>query len=107
MSHRRPELHAVLQSIPLDSIVRIDLGLEGDWSASVVSIWSRREGFLGFDRVVRSHTTHRPSLELYFDGAWVGVHCFTREDGSNVFDQAKAEEVIGWIEESVARTVDP
>jgi len=107
MRHPDLDLPAVIRGISLDGIIRIDLGLEGDWSGSVIPIWSRRDGFVGFDGAVLSHSTHRPSLELYFEGAWVGVHCFTHEDGSNVFDRALADRVIEWVEESVGRTAAP
>lgn len=89
---------AILQSIPLEGIVRIDAGLEGDWSGSVVPVWTRAEGRLRFDDVVRVHARYRPSLELYFDEAWVGMHCYRRQGGENVFDEDLALEVIRWIE---------
>lgn len=72
-------VHALLRVIPLDGILRIDVGLEGDWSGSVVTVWTRDQGLVGFDHVARSHSDHQPSAELYFEGAWVGVHCFRIE----------------------------
>ena len=91
-------VRALLEGIPLDGILRIDVGLEGDWSGSVVTVWTRDWGLVGFDQVVRSHSDHRPSAEFYFDGAWVGVHCFRIEEGRNVFDEDLALELVRQVE---------
>lgn len=96
------ELHPLITSIPLDGIVRVDLGLEGDWSGSVVTVWSRAKGLLGFEAAVRRHPEHTPSLELYFEGGWVGAHCHLVERGENVFDENRARRVIGFVEQSLA-----
>lgn len=98
MPESRDEILSLLASIPLQAIRRIDLGLEGDWSRTVVPVWSRQEGRLGFEDATRSHREHRPSLELYFDGAWVGIHSFRRDGEMNVFDERFADEVIRWVE---------
>jgi len=95
-------LPAALLALPLDAIVRIDAALEGDWSGTVVPVWSRADGFLGFDRVVRAHATHRPALELYFPGWWIGVHCHRAEGGSFVFDEPRARAVIAYVEATLA-----
>ena len=98
MSTHIPE---VVRSAPLHGIVRIDVGLEGDWSGSVVTVWTRDSGLIGFDRVKRSHPVHKPSLELYFDRAWVGVHCFRNHAGRNVFDEDLAEDLVGLVESRI------
>ena len=90
--------HEVVASVPVAKITRIDVGLEGDWSGSVVPVWTRESGALGFDAVVASHPTHRPSLELYFDCAWVGMHCFRATAAGNVFDADLAAQVVRWVE---------
>lgn len=95
-------LHDVVASAPLGRIRRLDLGLEGDWSATATTIWDRDRGLIGIPETPYSHPHHRPSLELYYDGAWVGMHCFRRERELNVLDEALARSVIAWIESSLA-----
>jgi len=90
----------ILRVIPLDKVVRIDVGLEGNWSESVVPVWRRGEGLLGFEQVARSHPDHKPSMELYFDGAWVGVPCFVHQGGANVFDSDLAAQLVQRVESS-------
>jgi hypothetical protein len=97
------EIPDILSRIPLDGIVRIDAGLEGDWSPSVATVWSRESGFVGFSNVIRSHPSHNPSLELYFDGAWLGIHCHTRINGKNVFDETFARRIIEFVEKSLGQ----
>ena len=89
----------LLRHIPLGGILRIDAGLEGDWSPSVATVWSRGAGRQDFSNAIRSHPSHKPSLELYFQGAWLGIHCYNRIDGQNVFDEAFAARIIEYVEE--------
>lgn len=91
-------LPAVLSEISLTGLKRIDVSLEGDWSARVTSVWAREAGFLGFSAVARQHPTHKPSLELYFEDYWVGCHCFRRVHGQNVFDEELARRIIDHVE---------
>jgi len=58
-------------------------------------------GWFGFDGVVPEHPEHTPSLELYCDGGWVGVHGHRRDRGPNVFDEAMARRIIEYVEESL------
>lgn len=95
-------LHPLVTAVPLAGLVRIDLGLEGDWSGSVVTVWRRNEGLLGFERAVREHAEHTPSLELYYDGGWVGVHCHKVEDGVRRFDESMARRIIEYVEDALA-----
>ena len=95
---RPARLPEIVSTISLSGIIRIDAGLEGDWSGTVVPVWTRDEGLIGFDRVARSHPEHRPSLELYYDGAWVGIHCFQREGDRNIFDEDLARAVVRWVD---------
>jgi len=53
---------------------------------------------MAFSKVSRSHHTFKPSLELYFENAWLGIHCFNRINGSNVFDEEFINQVIDYIE---------
>ncbi|MCP4660069.1 MAG: hypothetical protein GY856_32100 [bacterium] len=82
----------------MTGLQRIDVSLEGDWSALVTSVWTREAGLVGFSAVARRHPTHKPSLELYFEDYWVGCHCFRRVHGENVFDEELARRIIDHIE---------
>ncbi len=55
-----------LETFAADLVDCIELGLEGDWSATVRTVWSRDQGFLGFDGPATEHTDFRPALELYY-----------------------------------------
>lgn len=92
------KLPKILKEISLDDLERIDVALEGDWSPTVVTVWSRERGLQGFSGITRSHETYKPSLELYFGDTWVGIHCFKRVDNQNVFDEEFALRVIGHVE---------
>jgi len=94
------ELPKILKEISVQDLERIDVGLEGDWSATVVTVWSKKRGLLGFSKVTRSHSRCKPSLELYFENTWVGIQCFTRIDNQNVFDEELAIKVIEYVEKS-------
>ena len=39
----------------------------------------------------------QPSIELYFDGLWLGRPAFQRRDGINVFDDREAREIAAYI----------
>ncbi len=97
------ELRALLSACPLENLTRIDVGLEGDWSPTVTTIWTRDGGRLGFSEVVRQHECNRPSLELYFVGGWIGLHCFRRVGDANVFDESAVEQVIDEVEAALPR----
>jgi hypothetical protein len=88
----------LVKSILLDGILRIDVALEGDWSPTVVTVWSRETGFAGFSKVTQSHRTCKPSLELYFQGVWLGIHCFRRINAENVFNEDFARNIIDYVE---------
>ena len=98
------QLRGIAGDVNVQGLLRIDVGLEGDWSGSVVTVWTREGGLLGFDAVVRSHPEHKPSAELYFDGAWIGVHCFRVEAGVHVFDEAAARGLVEEIESRLSLT---
>ncbi len=102
-----PKLPAVLSEISLTGLKRIDVSLEGDWSARVAPVWTLPAGFLGFSAVARQHPTHKPSLELYFRDYWVGCHCFRRVNGQNVFDEALALRIIDHVEDGLRGRARP
>jgi hypothetical protein len=91
-------LPKMLQDVSLHDLMRIDAGLEGDWSPTVVTVWSRDGGFMGFEGVTRTHPSYRPCLELYFEDSWLGLHCYTRSGAEYVFDEGFANRVIAYVE---------
>ena len=92
------QMHKFIESIPLEGLQRIDVGLEGNWNPTVVTVWTREKGLIGFDGVTRTHPRYKPSLEFYYEGSWVGLHCFTRIEEMNVFDESLTLEMIRSIE---------
>jgi hypothetical protein len=83
-----------LRGVPIDRVIRIDVGLEGNWSETVRHVWTPETGFTGFEQVVRSHPEYLPALELYFADGWIGIRCFRVSDGQNVLDEAKARQLV-------------
>ncbi len=88
---------SIIREISYDGIQRVVAGLEGDWNPTMVTIWTRNKGTLGFSHVTRAHSTFKPSLELYFKRSWVGIHCYKRINGYNVFDEENAAEILKYI----------
>jgi hypothetical protein len=95
---RSRALPRILTGISLDYLVRVDAALEGDWNATVVTVWTRADGLVGFESVTTSHPTFKPSLEIYFEDGWLGIHCYDRVDERNVFDEQMARHLIHHIE---------
>jgi len=87
----------IIKRLPLYNIKRIDTSLEGDWSPNVKAVWSKEKGFVGFPNVINSHSTFKPSLELYFDNCWFGIHCFKKINNQYVFDEEYALHIIQYI----------
>ena len=87
-----------LRSVPVDRVIRIDVGLEGNWSETVRQVWSRSTGFTGFEQVPHCHSEYRPALELYLAEWWIGIPCFRVSDGQNVLDEAKARRLVEYVE---------
>ena len=96
------ELRPLLSTCPLDELTRIDFGLEGNWSPTVTTVWTRESGRQGQTDVVREHEFFKPSLELYFVDGWIGLHCFSRVGNANVFDEDLLEHVIDDVEAAIA-----
>jgi hypothetical protein len=86
-----------LQSVPVERVVRIDAGLEGQWSETVTAVWSPESGVVNFSDVVRSHPDYRPALELYLDDCWIGIPCSVFQDGRHVLDEDKARQLIEYV----------
>jgi len=96
------ELSALLSACSLDHLTRIDVGLEGDWSPTVTTVWTRNDGRLGLAEVVREHESFRPSVELYFVGGWIGLHCCNWDGQKHLLDESLVERVISDVEAAVA-----
>ena len=98
------KIHEYVRAIPIDNILRIDIGLEGDWSSTAVTVWTRDNGLLGFDEITRSHAINKPSLEFYYGDSWLGIHCFQRDEEKNFFDEELARKIIQFIESNMQAT---
>ena len=96
------ELLPLLSACQLDDLLRIDVGLEGDWSTTVRTMWTRADGLLKPAGVVREHAFFKPSLELYFSNGWIGLHCFRRLGSSYVLDEEFLKRVIDRVETALA-----
>ena len=94
-----PILPAWLPESVLEHVRRIDLGVEGAWSQSVRCVWTREGTAAGTLEGLPAGPGLRPSLELYMDGGWVGVHCARREGGVQVLDADLAREWIRLVAE--------
>lgn len=92
----------MLDDLSLDDLVRIDAGLEGDWSDTVVTIWTRQDGLIGFGSCPASHSEHFPSVELIFPAHWLGMRCYVRHAGLNELDERMAMTVIELVERRLA-----
>ena len=95
---REEEIRGLVEELSLEELVRIDAALEGDWSHSVTTVWTRKRGLLGFGRVPTGHPEHVPSIELMFPNYWVGVRCFVRDREQNAFDETLARAVVDLVE---------
>ena len=92
----------ILKHVSFHDIMHIDVALEGNWNSTVKTVWSREKGFIGFTHIIRSHPRLKPSLELYFPDRWIGIHCFQRIDGVNVFDEDLAMRIIEYASKKVS-----
>ena len=99
------ELRSLLSACPLEDLTRIDVGLEGDWSPTVRTVWTRDGGRSGFSDVAREHRSHKPSVELYFVDGWIGLHCFRRIGNVNVLDETMVERVIDDVENAIGSSI--
>jgi hypothetical protein len=95
---REEEIRGLVEELSLEELVRIDAALEGDWSHSVTTVWTRKRGLLGFGGVPTGHPEHVPSIELMFPNYWVGVRCFVRDREQNAFDETLARAVVDLVE---------
>jgi len=88
----------VLKEINLFGIIRVDYSMEGNWNDNLKVLWTREDGFLGFDGITIAHETFKPCLELYFDDYFLGIKCFKRIGNQNVVDKEMIDLIIKYIE---------
>lgn len=82
----------------LDQVIRIDLGLEGDWSKTVSCVWDRDSGYLGLPQDLPRTAELRPCLELYMEDGWIGLHCFALRDGVHEVDVERLHSVVEYVD---------
>jgi hypothetical protein len=99
------KLPSILKQVNLDKIQRVDIALEGDWNNTVVTVWNTDEGLIGFDNVIKSHQSLKPSIELYLTDIWIGIHSFKTENNLHIFDEQYASDIIDFIEEKIKKNV--
>jgi hypothetical protein len=92
------DVPTLLKKISLNNLARIDVSLEGDWSAQVTRVWRRDEGIVNFSGVARRHRVFKPCMELYFRKSWVGFHCYSRFNSENRFNEKQARYIIDYVE---------
>ncbi len=88
-----------LRDVPVQKVIRIDVGLEGQWSETVTAVWSVADGFGGFDDVVKHHPRYRQAVELYLQDGWIGVPCSIESPDGHEFDEALARDLIACVEQ--------
>ncbi|MFC1534186.1 hypothetical protein ACFL7M_12560 [Thermodesulfobacteriota bacterium] len=92
------DIPMIVREISLNGIQRVVAALEGDWNPTMVTVWTCNKGKFGFSKVTRTHSIYKPSLELYFENVWLGIHCFNRINGENVFDEKFALQILEYVE---------
>ena len=89
---------SIISAIPLNGIQKVIAALEGDWNRTMVTLWDSKKKLIDFSPVKLVHPTLKPSVELYFEHSWVGIHCFKRIKRKNVFDEKFAKSLLEYIE---------
>lgn len=85
--------------LPLGSLDRIDVALEGSWSETVRTVWRPGDAAPDLGSPL-SHPSLVPSLELYWDGAWLGLHCYRRAGELNVLDEELARAMVAAVSDA-------
>lgn len=78
--------------------LRIDVGLEGDWSGTVRTLWTPGHRGRDLHPPLLAHPQFRPCVEIYLRDGWWGIHCFRHHNGHYVFDAEKAIAIIRFVE---------
>ena len=92
------ELFDVIRKLPLEKVEKIDAGLEANWNATVTTLWTKNDGFLGFDKLEKEHSENKHCVELHFDnGCWFGFLCSDRINDKYVFNEKLVLEIIEMV----------
>lgn len=95
------QLPDLLHQISWDDILRIDVGLEGNWNPTVVTVWEKGSRNRNYSQVAKPEGKCRPSIELYFPDRWIGIHCYIEDDGKLLFDTDLANQIIDFVESKI------
>ena len=98
MIHPENDIPEIVKNQSYSGLIRIDVGMEGNWNPTVTTVWERSKGLIGFERVIRKHPEYKPSMELYYKDGWIGVHCYRTEKDQHDFDETLALHIIQYIE---------
>jgi len=98
------DIQALLSACSIDDLTRVDVGLEGDWSRTVKTVWTRDDGWLGQRDVAREHESFKPSLELYLVDGWIGLHCCRWDGHAFVLDESLMARVVQDVEAEIAKS---
>lgn len=95
------KIPSAIKQLDLSGLIRIDYSIEGAWNDNLTVIWERDKGMLDYSSINRSHEIHKPAIELYFPGYWLGLHCYNEDQGKYIFDENYALRIIKYIEKQL------
>ena len=91
------QLRQVLDGLDWSKLRRIDCAFEGDWNASVCTVWSSDNEVVDLPDATWATDRFNPSLELIFDDTWLGIRCTRAVDGLNVLDVERATAIVDHV----------
>ncbi len=86
----------LLNNIDFGKLTRIDVGLEGEWTKSVKTIWSKDTDSIFLKDFSITSFERKPCIELCFPFYWIGIHCF-RKNEEYCLDLVLVNEIIEFI----------
>ncbi len=95
------QLWDTIRRLPLARITRVDVALEGDWNATVTTVWTAATGWDTAGSPELQHPELPPAVELYFESSWFGFRCYREKDGVKMLDAAALEQSIELIESTM------
>lgn len=101
-AHLNALIADVIARAPVDQLLSVDGGLEGAWTESARTLWSRHDGLSDATAFDLRDNASLPCLELMFPGGWIGVRCSVRQGDHNVLDQRLARTLIRSVEQRLA-----
>ena len=91
------QLRQVLEGQPWSKLRRIDAAFEGDWNATVRTVWSQDEDIVDLPDETWATDRFQPSIELIFDDTWLGIRCARSAEGLNVLDVERAVAIVHYV----------